>query len=187
MVRWWFLIVALLVSIAACEQQQAEEAGTTEETADVDPAAVEDDIRTSADRFEQAMLAGDVEAITALYTDDAVVMPQGMPRMEGTEAIRSGFQEMISMGQPTAFSLDPQTIVVSESGDMAYDIGTFSISGPGPDGTSMTDTGKYVVIWKPTETGEWKIAVDIWNGDHMPGAPGEGAPAATQPEAPAGP
>src|ERR671919_1283493 len=103
MVRWWFLIVALLVSIAACEQQQAEEAGTTEETADVDPAAVEDAIRSSADRFEQAMLAGDVEAMTALYTDDAVVMPQGMPRMEGTEAIRSGFQEMISMGQPTAF------------------------------------------------------------------------------------
>jgi ketosteroid isomerase-like protein len=29
----------------------------------------------------------------------------------------------------------------------------------------MTDTVKYVVVWRREAAGEWKWAVDIWNGD----------------------
>jgi uncharacterized protein (TIGR02246 family) len=185
MARWWLLIVALLVSIAACEQQQAEETGTTEETAAADPAAVEEHIRSAADQFEQAMLGGDAETLVSLYAPDAIVLPPGMPLAEGTDAIRSVWQQMFAAGPLTAVSLDPRTIVVSESGDMAYEVGTYSMTGTAPDGSSITDTGKYLTIHEPTESGEWKIAVDTWSSDQMPGAaPSEGAPA-TQPEAPA--
>jgi ketosteroid isomerase-like protein len=174
MARWWFLIVALVVSIAAC-QEQGEQAGTTEEeaTTAADPAAVEDYIRTSADGFGQAMIAGDTETITSFYADDAVLMPAGMPRVDGADAIRSTYQEMHTTGLPTAFSLNPRTIVVAEGGDMAYEEGTYSFTGPGPDGTTMTDGGKYLSVWKPTAGGEWKIAVTIWNSDQMPGGPPE--------------
>ncbi|MFN2421864.1 MAG: SgcJ/EcaC family oxidoreductase [Gemmatimonadota bacterium] len=185
MARWWFLIVALLV-VAACEQRQAEEAGTTEETAAVDAAAVEQSIRSAQDQFEQALLASDVETMVSFYADDAILLPPGMARAEGKDAIRSVFQQMLSAGNPTQFSLDSPTIVVSESGDMAYDVGAYSFTGPAPDGTTMTDNGKHVVIWKPAGGGEWKIAVDTWNSDQMPGAPSEPAEGATQPEAPAG-
>jgi uncharacterized protein (TIGR02246 family) len=186
MTRWWLLIVALLVSIAACEQQQAEETGTTEETAAADPAAVEQSIRLAQDRFEQALLAGNVETMVSFYAADAILLPPGMARADGVDAIRSAFQHMLSAGNPTAFSLVSPTIVVSESGDMAYDVGAYSFTGPAPDGTTMTENGKHVVIWKPAEAGEWKIAVDIWNSDQMPGAAPAEAQPATQPEAPAG-
>jgi uncharacterized protein (TIGR02246 family) len=184
MARWWFLIVALLVSIAACEQQQAEEAGTTEETAAADAAAVEEYIRSLDVRFEQAMSAGDTEALVSLYASDAVVQAPGMPRAEGIDAIRSVWQQMFATGVPTDVSLDTETIVVSAGGDMAYQVGTFSMAAPGPDGSSITEAGKFLTIHKPTEGGEWKIAVDTWNSDQMPGA-AQGAPS-TQPEAPAG-
>jgi|SRR5687767_10872681 len=187
MARWWLLIVALLISIAACEQQQAEEAGTTEETAAaVDPAAVEEHIRTSADRYEQAALAGDTETLASLYTADAILLPPGMPKAEGMDAVRSAYQQMYAGGNPTEASIDAETIVVAENGEMAYEVGSFRFAGPAPDGTTMTDTGKYVAIWKPTEGGEWKIAVDIWNGDEMPGTPSETTAGTTEPTAPAG-
>ena len=174
----WFLILALLLPIAACQQQTGEEAGTTEETPAVDAATVEQTIRESADRYEQAALAGDVATLTSLYADDAILLPPGMPKAEGIDAVRASYEQMYAAGAPSAASIDAQTIVVSEGGDVAYEVGSFSFSGPGPDGTEMTDNGKYLAIWKPTATGEWKIAVDTWNSDVMPGA--EAAPAAAE-------
>jgi uncharacterized protein (TIGR02246 family) len=170
-----YLILALALVIPAACQQQGEQAGTTEETPAIDAAAVEQSIRDGADRFEQAMLAGDAAALSSFYADDAVVLAQGQPKVEGIDAIRAEFDQMSpEEARPTAFSLDPESIVVSASGDMAYDVGTFTYTGPGPDGTEMTDNGKYVAIWKPAADGTWKIAVDIWNSDAMPGAPAEG-------------
>ncbi len=167
--KLWFLILALAIP-AAC-QQQGEQAGTTEETPAVDAAVVEQSIRDGADRFEQAMVAGDVAALTSLYSDDAVLLPANMPKTEGIEAIRAWFQPIVpEESRPTAFSLDPQTITVSESGDVAYEVGAFTYTGPEPDGTVVTTNGKYVAIWKPAADGTWKMAVDIWNSDTMEGA-----------------
>jgi uncharacterized protein (TIGR02246 family) len=169
----WFLIFALILPIAAC-QEQGEQAGTIEETPAVDAATVEQSIRDSSQRFSQAMIAGDIEAVSSFYTDDAIILPQGTPQVQGIDGIRGEFDRMFAAGmKPTAFALNPQTIVVSEAGDLAYEIGTFTWTGPGPDGAEMTDNGKYVAIWKPTATGEWKIAVDAWSSDAMPGAPAD--------------
>jgi uncharacterized protein (TIGR02246 family) len=184
MARWWFLIIALLVWIAACEQQEAEEAGTAEETPAVDAAAVEEHIRSMDARFEQGMSAGDAEGLVTLYAPDAMVLAPGMPLAQGTDAVRSVWQQMFAAGPPTGVSLDTQKVVVSESGDMAYQVGTFSMTIPGPDGSTVTETGKFVTIHEATEGGEWKIVVDTWNSDQMPGAAESGP--ATQTEAPAG-
>ena len=169
--KLWILFLVFAIP-AAC-QQQGEQAGTTEETtAAVDAATVEQTIRSNGDRFEQAMVSGDAATLASFYADDAIVLPQGVPQSQGIDAIRTEFETMAAPEmRPTAFSLDPHTVVVSESGDLAYEVGTFSYTGPGPDGTEMTDNGKYVAIWAPNEAGEWKIAVDTWNSDAMPGAP----------------
>jgi len=162
----WLPIFAFLLTFAAC--QQGEQAGTTQETSAVDPATVEQSIRDAADRYEQAALAGDVATLASFYADDAILLPPFMPKAEGIAAVTAAYQQMYAGGNPTSASIDPSTIVVSESGDLAYEVGSFSFTGPGPNGSEMTDTGKYVAIWKPIETGEWKIAVDTWNSDGMP-------------------
>ncbi|HUP18667.1 MAG TPA: DUF4440 domain-containing protein [Gemmatimonadota bacterium] len=170
MSRFLAALIALTVSLGACAQDAAEEAGSTEETPATDAATVEASIRASADAFEQAMLAGDVETLSSMYAADAILLPANAPRVDGLEGIRDGFTEMMAAGAPTAFSLDPATIVVADDASMAYEVGTFSWTGPGPDGTEVTDTGKYVVVWEP-DGDTWKIAVDTWNSDAMPGAP----------------
>jgi len=44
------------------------------------------------------------------------------------------------------------------SGDLAYEIGTFTaVFG------AAADTGKYVTVWKRQDNGKWMIVVDIFN------------------------
>jgi ketosteroid isomerase-like protein len=57
----------------------------------------------------------------------------------------------------------PEQIIVSSSGDMALDRGTYRLA-VAPDGTAQTDTGKYVVVWRKIGS-EWKAAADIFNSD----------------------
>ena len=57
----------------------------------------------------------------------------------------------------------PEGIIVSGSGDMALDRGTYSLT-VAPGGSTQTDTGKYVVVWRKIG-GDWKAAADIFNSD----------------------
>lgn len=54
----------------------------------------------------------------------------------------------------------------ASSGDMAYEIGTYTLSFKGDKGP-VQDKGKYVVVWKNTG-GHWRAAADIFNsnGNH---------------------
>ena len=69
------------------------------------------------------------------------------------------------MMQTPGFDLTfvPEQIIVSSSGDMALDRGTYKLA-VAPNGTAKTDTGKYVVVWRKIGS-EWKAAADIFNSD----------------------
>jgi ketosteroid isomerase-like protein len=75
------------------------------------------------------------------------------------------------MGTP-GFDLTftPEQIVVSASGDMALDRGTYRLT-VAPSGKAQHDTGKYVVVWRKA-SGDWKAAADIFNSDLPPGGRG---------------
>jgi ketosteroid isomerase-like protein len=54
---------------------------------------------------------------------------------------------------------------VAQSGDLAYEIGTFDLTLANEAGKSNAMRGKYVVAWKKQASGEWKAAADIFNTD----------------------
>ena len=93
---------------------------------------------------------------------------------------------MIAQSPGATIDLRPGTIEVAESGDLAYEIGTYTMSGTSPDGTTWSDEGKYVEIFQNVN-GEWKIATDIWNSDTpLPGTePAPGTESAGTEEEPA--
>lgn len=59
----------------------------------------------------------------------------------------------------------PTKIDVSRSHDMAYDIGTFELKLNDSQGNSTATVGKYVVAWKKSAQGQWKVEADIFNTD----------------------
>lgn len=112
-------------------------------------------------RWVAMVAADDVDGIVAMYADGARFMPPNAPTAIGPDAIRAGWAQMVAL---PILTFAPETIRVSESGDMALDIGTYHVEFIGPDGTTLSDDGKYAVTWVK-ENGEWKVFADIFNSD----------------------
>jgi uncharacterized protein (TIGR02246 family) len=130
--------------------------------ATVNAGADEQAIRGQVDRWLELVKAKDAAGIAALYAEDGAVMPPNAPIGKGRAAIQ---QTWASLMQTPGFALTfaPEQIVVSASGDMALDRGTYRLA-LAPHGTAQSDTGKYVVVWRKIG-GEWKAAADIFNSD----------------------
>jgi uncharacterized protein (TIGR02246 family) len=158
------LLLSVTVLLPACQvgEKPANDAAEVNSTAAVDAGADEQAIRGHVDQWLQLVKAKDAAGIAALYAEDGAVMPPNTPIGKGRAAIQ---QTWASMMQTPGFALTfaPEQILVSASGDMALDRGTYSLT-IAPDGTAQTDTGKYVVVWRKIGS-EWKAAADIFNSD----------------------
>jgi uncharacterized protein (TIGR02246 family) len=164
MTRSLLLLSVTALLLPAC--QASEKPGNTiaegNAAAAVNAGADEQAIRAQVDRWLQLVKAKDAAGIAALYAEDGAVMPPNAPIGEGRAAIEKTWASMM---QTRGFDLTfvPDQIIVSSSGDMALDRGTYRLKIT-PDGTETTDTGKYVVVWRKVG-GEWKAAADIFNSD----------------------
>ena len=157
----------LLLSIPAflltsCEARQPSNTVANGSTATVDTSADERAIREQVTRWIQLIAAKDAAGIAQLYAEDGSVMPPNAPIGKGHASIEKAWAAMMSApGFNLTFA--PEEIVLSSSGDMALDRGTYRLS-IAPSGKPQTDTGKYVVVWRKV-AGEWKAGADIFNSD----------------------
>ena len=158
------LSVATLLLLPACQagDRPANEVAEVNNAAVADTAADEAAIRGHVSRWIELVRAKDAAAIAGLYAEDGAVMPPNAPIGKGRAAIQETWAAML---RTPGFDLNivPEQIIVSSSGDMALDRGTYSLT-MAPNGTTQTDTGKYVVVWRKIG-GEWKAAADIFNSD----------------------
>ena len=155
-------VAALLLTACQAGEKPANDAADVNSTAAVDTGADEQAIRGHVARWLQLVKAKDAAGIADLYTEDGAVMPPNAPISKGRKAIQQTWESMM---QTPGFDLTfvPEQIIVSSSGDMALDRGTYSLT-IAPNGAKQTDTGKYVVVWRKIG-GEWKAAADILNSD----------------------
>ncbi|MCL6729831.1 YybH family protein [Sphingomonas hankyongi] len=164
MTRSLLLLSAAALLLPACQasDKSANQAAEVNNAATADAGADEQAIRAQVDRWLQLVKAKDAAAIAELYAEDGAVMPSNAPIGKGRTAIQ---QTWASLMQTPGFDLTfvPEQIIVSSSGDMALDRGTYRLA-VAPKGSAMTDTGKYVVVWRKIG-GEWKAAADIFNSD----------------------
>jgi uncharacterized protein (TIGR02246 family) len=164
MTRSLFLLSVTVLLLPACQvgEKPANDAAEVNSTAAVDTGADEQAIRGHVDQWLQLVKAKDAAGIAELYAEDGAVMPPNAPISKGRAAIQ---QTWASLMRTPGFGLTfvPEQIIVSSSGDMALDRGTYRLA-VAPNGTAQTDTGKYVVVWRKIGS-EWKAAADIFNSD----------------------
>jgi len=121
--------------------------------------SIVDEIRATNAKMNAAIAKGDARAIAALYTEDAKLLADGVPRIDGRAGIEGFFKQAADAGFT---NLNLETQDVTEAGDLAIEIGVAtSTAGPG-------HAGKYVVVWR-RESGVLKIDIDIFNSDSRPG------------------
>lgn len=119
-------------------------------------------IQTIHEEWADLIAEKDSAAIGALYAEDAVLMAPGEATVEGADAIAARWARQLTL-DGFDFSLTPQQLVVSASGDLAHDRGSYDFAATLPQG-AITDTGKYVLVWQKID-GEWKVIADIFNSD----------------------
>lgn len=127
-------------------------------------------VTTVRDSYQAAFNAKDIDALVALYTDDAYVLPPNQEMVQGTDAIRQFLENQFE-------TLKAQDLVLTAVstygvGDLAYDVGTASQQVI-PPGTSepVTVESKYLVALEKGASGEWKLAAVAVNFDAPPAPP----------------
>ena len=114
-------------------------------------------IQSLNDQFTRAFNAGDIAAVAAHYTEDAVVLPPGAEMVLGRNAILTFWKSAADqIGDIKLTAVDVKPL----GSNAAREIGTFSLRTKGAQ--SQQVTGKYVVVWEKVG-GDWKLAPDIWN------------------------
>jgi ketosteroid isomerase-like protein len=104
----------------------------------------------------------DIDQILSYWTDDAIVLPPGLPPVIGKAALREYVAGSLRI---PGFKISWTTtdIVLSPDGNLAYMLGSNSVTMNDPDGTPTTTSGRAVTIWRRDSDGEWRCAVDVWN------------------------
>ncbi|MEL6445718.1 MAG: DUF4440 domain-containing protein [Bacteroidota bacterium] len=139
----------LLVSSAAVAQSSDDEAAIAE----------------AAASFSNAFMRDDVDAMLALYTEDAVIFPERTHALQGTDALRAYWT--LPPGRTiTNHHITPTAVEVV--GDTAYDHGTYTVSGTNDGQAWGPSYGKYLIVWKRGTDGAWRMHLDMWNSAPSP-------------------
>ena len=124
---------------------------------------MDSEIVNVVEMYRRAALAGDAQAVAALYTEDAVELPACEPLVRGRTAIEQRYQKFFK-GPVKRTTFTFSHLEAASAGDMGHAIGTYDQRLVLPSGQTVTDTGKYVVILRRTQ-GAWKAAYAIYNSD----------------------
>ncbi|MCU7551381.1 DUF4440 domain-containing protein [Chitinophagaceae bacterium LB-8] len=146
------LLVIIVLATVSCSQPK------------VDLKAEGEKVMQLSREWSQIASTGDVEKTVSYWSDDAYMVSAAQPPLKGKQAIR---QMVIDSYKIPGFriSWQPQSVEVSESGDMAYLIENTQVSFSDSTGKTVTQHSKAVSIWRKQSDGTWKNVVDISTPD----------------------
>lgn len=107
--------------------------------------------------------AKDIDGIVNLYRTDGVFLVPGIPASEGHQAIRATLESLFNL---PGFALALNPIVVDVSGDASFatERGSYRLSYRNSE-DPVVEIGKYLVVWRASSDGTWKVAADMINSD----------------------
>lgn len=129
---------------------------------------MQEELDKIASEMEQALLKGDYEALLTFYTDDAVVMADFRPTIEGKAKLRQTYKEGARQGIKT-HSITGTTRELWIAGDKVYQRGTFGTAVSSKENPrALGYYGSYFQIWEKQPDGRLLLDLVIWNLDFYP-------------------
>ncbi len=108
--------------------------------------------------------AKNLDAIVALYTEDAVIVPPGAEALFGRAAVREYFAGSYA-GPGELLEQENGTTSLDLLGDdLALELQWFRGRYSGPDGVSSF-RGKGLILWRHEPDGAWRMHRDFWRVD----------------------
>jgi ketosteroid isomerase-like protein len=151
-------IIAFLITSCNTATENKQEDTTTSFNLDSIKAA----IVSSNQLFADAFVKGDSTLLIDRYASDGCLLPADMHTLCGHQAIatfyRGAYDEM------GVRNVKLNTTEVYGEGEYVTEEGTYEIFAAE---NKFLDKGKFLVLWKKTDTG-WKMYRDIFNSDNPP-------------------
>jgi ketosteroid isomerase-like protein len=121
---------------------------------------VESLIRNQTQDFVTSFNTRNYDQVAALFAQDGAFMAPHHDPAYGPRAVERLLRQF---GESGYEDLRLETIRVEASGDLAMEIGRYSVAIRQPDGTILADRGKYVKAWR--RLGAWLIVADCWSSN----------------------
>jgi ketosteroid isomerase-like protein len=119
---------------------------------------VESQLRDLTQDFATSFNTGNYDQAAALFSGDGVLMAPLYEAAYGQKLVERALRQM---GEAGYSNLRLETTRVDHSGDMAMELGRFSVTLHKAGGTSVVEQGKYVKVWR--RLGAWLIMADCWS------------------------
>jgi ketosteroid isomerase-like protein len=119
---------------------------------------VQSQLRELTQDFATSFNTGNYDQAATMFASDGVLMA---PQYEGAYGQKSVERLLRQLGEAGYSDLRLETTRVDHSGDMAMEIGRFSLVIRKADGTLAPERGKYVKVWR--RLGAWLILADCWS------------------------
>ena len=113
------------------------------------------------DAYEAAAMASDAEAWLALWDEEGVQMPPGIPA-RGRDILVEAIPKSFAAAPTRAMTILPEETVVAD--DWAFSTGTFTAERE-MDGQTRQIDGKFLSILKRQDDGSWRIYRDAFNSN----------------------
>lgn len=108
-------------------------------------------------RFAEALNSGNLEAIVALFEEDAILIPQpGQEGVQGLAAIREAMQGFLALQPKIVLELKSSTRI----GQIALLRSIWRLTGIGPDGQPLELSGSGAEVVRRQPDGNWLYLVD---------------------------
>jgi ketosteroid isomerase-like protein len=160
---------ALALTLAACSSPAPK----------ADTGKIADAVKADAAQAVADFNAHDADKSAAHNAKDAVAMMHGMPNVVGADAILAGYKK--GPTDPTSkVVVSDESVDVAAAGDMAVYRATYTFTGTDPAKKPFTETGNWVLGYKPQADGSWKVAWSVIS-DTKPAPAATPAPAAPAP------
>src|ERR1700739_5092933 len=118
---------------------------------------VESQIRDLTQDFATSFNTGNYDQAASMVAVDGVFMA---PLYEGAYGQKTVERLLRQLGEEGYRDMRMETTRVDHSGDMAMELGRFSVTLHRADGTAAAERGKYVKVWK--RRGAWRTTGGFW-------------------------
>lgn len=108
--------------------------------------------------YENGWRAGDEAALAALFVEDAFILQNGRPPVQGRAAIQHAYAESVG-------PLRLRALGYAADDSVGWIVGAYGY------GERDADVGKFVLALRREPGGRWMIAADIDNATQMPRRP----------------
>ncbi|MBK8494451.1 MAG: DUF4440 domain-containing protein [Chitinophagaceae bacterium] len=159
------VFAACVLMIVSCQESAKQETPAAETAVAAEPvkpdmAKIKAEIQAIETAWAAAQNAKDVNALMAMYADDAVSMPDGEPMLTGKAAIQK--KQEADFAKPSKYaSIAFETMDVYAQGDVVTEVGKTMYKDAA--GNTM-GAGKYIAVFEK-RNGKYLCIREIYNQD----------------------